>query len=66
MKRKTLSYTDTQATLFLEYLACGNEIFVLNFELEQSREDDRTLEDLVRLKLGEDVTARVVEQSQIF
>lgn len=66
MKRKTLHHSDTQVTLFLEYLACGNEIFVLNSQLEQSKEDERTLEDFVKLKLGEDVKVTIVKQSEIF
>lgn len=63
MKRKTIDHI----LCSVEYISCGNDIFVLDyrFKYNDSEDEEYLLEAILKSSLGEDITIHLVEPTKI-
>jgi len=66
MKRKVITYNTDKVSSNIEYISCGNDIFVLAYSHEQTDDSTMTVEEVLELSLGEGIKVHFVEGSNIW
>lgn len=65
MKRRIINFTRPDLVCFVEYIACGTDIFILAYSFEEIEDNKLSLDEVVEMHLGEGVKIHYVEKSNI-